>query len=114
MSPDFNSLAGLSLTILPEPARTVIAVPPCALSHPIPDPVHKLQSTVCNPGGARSARTVSSQLLPPPNLPVSDSGACVTTTNSAPATVPDPDYLLMQVWISTSTSTSLWTSRPGP
>ncbi|KAH9041057.1 hypothetical protein EDB85DRAFT_1566136 [Lactarius pseudohatsudake] len=65
-------------------------------------------------GGARSARTVSSQLLPPPNLPVSDSGACVTTTNSAPATVPDPDYLLMQVWISTSTSTSLWTSRPGP
>ncbi|KAH9069522.1 hypothetical protein EDB83DRAFT_2372857, partial [Lactarius deliciosus] len=97
--PDVNSLAGLPLTILPEPTQTEITIPPRALSHlhsspDPPDPVRKLQETqqyaiwqgFCYEGGAVGAHgLIATSPAAEPSL-VSDSGV---TTNSASATDPD-------------------------
>ncbi|KAI9436869.1 hypothetical protein H4582DRAFT_364171 [Lactarius indigo] len=105
--PDVVSLAGLPLTILPEPARMEIAIPPRALSHlhsssDTPDPVRKLQATeqyairqgVCYEGAAIGAHgLLATSPAAEPTTPASDSGACANTTNSAPATATDPDDL---------------------
>ncbi|KAH8983637.1 hypothetical protein EDB92DRAFT_1819414 [Lactarius akahatsu] len=123
MSPDFSSLAGLLLTILPNPARTETANPPCALSHlhSSPDPRSRAQIAINSMrsgrvfaiGGAAIGRTVSSQLLPLPNLPPSPTAALVSPPPTLPPQLqPIPIICGMRVWI--STSTSLWTSRPGP
>ncbi|KAH9167684.1 hypothetical protein EDB89DRAFT_2124365 [Lactarius sanguifluus] len=99
---DVNSLADLPLTILPEPARTVIAIPPRALSHlhslpDPPDPVRKLQETqqyaiqqgFCYEGAAVGAYGPLATSPAAEPSPVSDSGACAITTNFASATDPD-------------------------
>ncbi|KAH9055280.1 hypothetical protein EDB87DRAFT_1338580 [Lactarius vividus] len=106
--PDVNSLAGLPLTILPEPARTEIAIPPRALSYlhsspDPPDPVCKLQETdqyairqgFCYEGAAVGAHGLLATSPAAEPSPVSDSGACAITTNSTltPVTVTDPDDL---------------------
>ncbi|KAI9436041.1 hypothetical protein H4582DRAFT_496407 [Lactarius indigo] len=104
--PDVNSLAGLQPTILPEPARTEIAIPPRALSHlhsspDPPDPVRKLQATeqyairqgFCYEGAAVGAHGLLATSPAVEPTPASDSGACATTTNSAPVTATDPDDL---------------------
>ncbi|KAH9167665.1 hypothetical protein EDB89DRAFT_107258 [Lactarius sanguifluus] len=105
-SPDVNSLAGLPLTILPEPARTEIAIPPRALSHlhsspDPPDPARNLQETqqyairqgFCYEGTAVGAHGLLAISPAAESSPASDSGACATTTNSALATATDPDDL---------------------
>ncbi|KAH9011689.1 hypothetical protein EDB85DRAFT_1101440 [Lactarius pseudohatsudake] len=125
--PDVNSLAGLPLTILPEPAHTEIAISPRALSHlhsspDPPDPARKYQETqqyairqgFCYEGTAIGAPGLLATSPAAEPSPVSNSGACATSTSSAPATATDSDDRRMRVWISTSTSTTLWTSRPGP
>ncbi|KAH9011691.1 hypothetical protein EDB85DRAFT_1101530 [Lactarius pseudohatsudake] len=125
--PDVNSLAGLPLAILPEPPRTEIAIPPCALSHlhsspDPPDPLRKLRETqqyAIRQGfamrGLRLARTVSSQLLPLPNLPPSRTAALVPPPPTLPPQLqPIPMICRMRVWISTLTLISLWTSGMGP
>ncbi|KAH9041043.1 hypothetical protein EDB85DRAFT_1886676 [Lactarius pseudohatsudake] len=100
--PDVNSLAGLPLTILHEPARTEIAIPPRALSHlhsspDPPDPVRRLQETqqyairqgFCYEGAAVSAHSLLATSPAAEPSPVSNSGACAITTNSASTTDPD-------------------------
>ncbi|KAH9012153.1 hypothetical protein EDB84DRAFT_970739 [Lactarius hengduanensis] len=105
MLPDFNSLAGLPLTILPEPqaARTEIAIPPCALSrlHSSPDPpdpvrkMQEMQQHTIRQGFCYEGVAVAALVPPSPTL--------------RPHPVPIP-ICRTRVWISTSTSTSLWSS----
>ncbi|KAH9019912.1 hypothetical protein EDB83DRAFT_119655 [Lactarius deliciosus] len=100
--PDVNTLASLPLTILPEPARPEIAIPPRALSRlhsspDPPDPARKLQET--QQYAIRQGFFYEGAAVGPHGLlatspaaepsPVSDSGACAITTNSASATDPD-------------------------
>ncbi|KAH9036066.1 hypothetical protein EDB84DRAFT_1437744 [Lactarius hengduanensis] len=85
--PDVNSLAGLSLTILPEPARTEIAIPP-PRDATVRDP-----AGFCYEGAAVSAHGLLATSPAAEPSPVSDSGACFIITNSASATNPDPDDL---------------------
>ncbi|KAH9014035.1 hypothetical protein EDB84DRAFT_859804 [Lactarius hengduanensis] len=61
----------------------------------------------------RSARTVSSQLLSLPNLLPSRTAALVPSPPTLPPQ-PIPMICRTRVWISTSTSTSLWTLEAGP
>ncbi|KAH9019916.1 hypothetical protein EDB83DRAFT_119567 [Lactarius deliciosus] len=72
-------------------------------------------SRICAIRGPRLACTVSSQLLSLPNLPPPRTAALVPP----PPTLPPQLQLIpmicgMRVWISTSTSISLWTSGMGP
>ncbi|KAH8983651.1 hypothetical protein EDB92DRAFT_1951507 [Lactarius akahatsu] len=112
------------LTILPEPARTEIAIPPRALSrlhssNP-PDPVRKVQEMqqhAIRQGFfyAAGAHGLLASLPAAEPTPASDSSTCATITNSTTASGPDPDPDLQDASLDlASTSTSLWTSGMRP